>query len=612
MTVQAQIDALTTSINALVAKVNVRVDTLDGYVTTVGGSATDAQAALDAFEDVWLGASATAPTATANGTALAAGMLWFDTSAEELNVYSGSEWVAFSVTNTIRTGTGAPASSLGADGDFYIDTDADEIYGPKASGAWGTGTSIVGPQGATGPAGQGERGWSPQFAIVSDGARRVLQVSDWVGGEGTKPATGDYVGATGLVSLVADAIDIRGPTGASGSGTGDMVAATYDPQGVTADVFDRANHTGTQTLATISDAGTAAAEDVAAFAAASHTHAPADLTQAGATDGQVLAWDDTAGEWQPASAAAGAALTKATATHTSGTITLDLSAGRWFEFEADAYTPAAVGVQGNGTKTSNALLQSDLTSPTTDDLLVVILGGFAASFTAPAGWTVRSNEAGLGNTRIAVLTKMWESGDGDYTFSDFSSTRLQWAQLRGGGLDVYSGATTHGSTPDVTLSGAGKVLAGTLALNDGPIGGTLAAPAGYTDLGASEASIGALYFSSGMAISGALTAGGVTVPDFADPSAQEAVEVGFSLGVLDGTGSGEKDYTVQITGKPTGEMASAYLLAEVKTDAGSWTWSGIDRWVGGSAPALDSVGVHAIRIYASDTDTVGEYMGVVS
>jgi len=41
-------------------------------------------------------------------------------------------------------------------------------------------------------------------------------------------------------------------------GGGDMTAAVYDPQAIAADAFSRANHTGTQTLATISDAGSLA------------------------------------------------------------------------------------------------------------------------------------------------------------------------------------------------------------------------------------------------------------------------------------------------------------------------------------------------------------------
>lgn len=60
---------------------------------------------------------------------------------------------------TVLSGTGAPASGLGVDGDFYIDTAASDIYGPKTSGVWGTGTSLIGPQGIQGETGpQGPQG----------------------------------------------------------------------------------------------------------------------------------------------------------------------------------------------------------------------------------------------------------------------------------------------------------------------------------------------------------------------------------------------------------------------------------------------------------------------
>lgn len=54
---------------------------------------------------------------------------------------------------SVRSGSGAPSSGLGADGDFYINTAANTIYGPKAAGAWGSPTSLVGPAGATGATG---------------------------------------------------------------------------------------------------------------------------------------------------------------------------------------------------------------------------------------------------------------------------------------------------------------------------------------------------------------------------------------------------------------------------------------------------------------------------
>lgn len=69
----------------------------------------------------------------------------------------------------------------------------------------------------------------------------------------------------------------RGQTieGTGGEGSGDMLASTYDPQGIEDDAFDRANHTGAQPASTISDFDTEVGNqtDVAANTAARHTHA---------------------------------------------------------------------------------------------------------------------------------------------------------------------------------------------------------------------------------------------------------------------------------------------------------------------------------------------------
>lgn len=54
--------------------------------------------------------------------------------------------------NTVLYGVGAPADVLGVNGNFYISTDTHYIYGPKASGTWPAGTSIIGPAGANGSA----------------------------------------------------------------------------------------------------------------------------------------------------------------------------------------------------------------------------------------------------------------------------------------------------------------------------------------------------------------------------------------------------------------------------------------------------------------------------
>ncbi|WP_414461834.1 hypothetical protein [Hyphomicrobium sp. DY-1] len=64
----------------------------------------------------------------------------------------------------------------------------------------------------------GDDGWSPVFSIVEDGDRRVLEVTDWTGGIGTKPAINKYVGDTGFVDDITDGVDIRGPIGQQGEG----------------------------------------------------------------------------------------------------------------------------------------------------------------------------------------------------------------------------------------------------------------------------------------------------------------------------------------------------------------------------------------------------------
>ena len=117
---------------------------------------------------------------------------------------------------------------------------------------------VQGRPGLKGGAGDpGHNGWSPVLASVADGERRVHQIVGWSGGEGDAPAIGGYIGPGGIVADIAAASNVRGPPG---PGSGDMQSAVYDPMAIGGDAFARRNHTGTQLLATISDAGTMAAE----------------------------------------------------------------------------------------------------------------------------------------------------------------------------------------------------------------------------------------------------------------------------------------------------------------------------------------------------------------
>ncbi|QRE00321.1 hypothetical protein [Burkholderia phage BCSR5] len=47
--------------------------------------------------------------------------------------------------NTLLNGTDAPANTLGKDGDFYMDTAAWTVYGPKAAGVWPAGANLSSP-----------------------------------------------------------------------------------------------------------------------------------------------------------------------------------------------------------------------------------------------------------------------------------------------------------------------------------------------------------------------------------------------------------------------------------------------------------------------------------
>lgn len=53
----------------------------------------------------------------------------------------------------LLSGTAAPTTSQGANGDFYFRTSTGILYGPKTSSGWGSGTSLKGPKGDKGDKG---------------------------------------------------------------------------------------------------------------------------------------------------------------------------------------------------------------------------------------------------------------------------------------------------------------------------------------------------------------------------------------------------------------------------------------------------------------------------
>jgi len=102
---------------------------------------------------------------------------------------------------TILNGSGAPAGGTGVDGDFYIDTTANEIYGPKTGGAWGSATSLVGPTGAAG----------------ADGADGADGAATWTISSVTTGAAGSSVIITNVGTSSNVDLEITIPRGSDGN-----------------------------------------------------------------------------------------------------------------------------------------------------------------------------------------------------------------------------------------------------------------------------------------------------------------------------------------------------------------------------------------------------------
>jgi hypothetical protein len=118
---------------------------------------------------------------------------------------------------TVAYGTSNPTSNTGVDGDFYINTTTHTLFGPKASGSWPTGVSLVGPTGAQGP--QGLTG-----ATGAAGPQGIQGLTGATGPAGVAGATGP-TGAQGIQGLtgpqgVAGLPGAAGATGPAPSGTG--------------------------------------------------------------------------------------------------------------------------------------------------------------------------------------------------------------------------------------------------------------------------------------------------------------------------------------------------------------------------------------------------------
>jgi hypothetical protein len=124
---------------------------------------------------------------------------------------------ANSIANTVLSGEGVPAKSLGINGDFYIDTKTMNMYGPKKNNSWPLPVSMRGPQGATGAAGSdGKNGTSGAVSAGTSGAAGPQGPAGPAGPKGETGATGPQ-GPAGSNTGTAGPAGPKGDTGATGA-----------------------------------------------------------------------------------------------------------------------------------------------------------------------------------------------------------------------------------------------------------------------------------------------------------------------------------------------------------------------------------------------------------
>ena len=117
---------------------------------------------------------------------------------------------------SVLNGTGVPESSLGVDGDFYIDTMNTTLYGPKVGGTWGDPVSLIGPNGRAGTDGKSVLNGTgvPSTALGVDGDFYIDTMNTTLYGPKVGGTWGDAV-------MLIGPRGEQGQTGAAGAnGTG--------------------------------------------------------------------------------------------------------------------------------------------------------------------------------------------------------------------------------------------------------------------------------------------------------------------------------------------------------------------------------------------------------
>jgi hypothetical protein len=149
---------------------------------------------------------------------------------------------------TVLNGNTNPSASIGTNGDFYINTTANSLFGPKTNDIWGNGVSLVGSQGIQGATGlQGTAGTNGTNGSNGNDGLSAYQIWLNAGNTGTEvqfvTALRGASGTQGQQGIQG----LQGPIGLTGATGPQGVAGTNGTNGLSAyQIWINAGNTGTE------------------------------------------------------------------------------------------------------------------------------------------------------------------------------------------------------------------------------------------------------------------------------------------------------------------------------------------------------------------------------
>ncbi len=168
--------------------------------TSAASSATAAAASYDTFDDRFLGAKSSDPSADNDGDALATGALYFNSSSNAMKVYTGSAWAAVAPTATSLSLS--QISDLHADLDSFLATPSSANLISAVTDETGTGALVF----ATSPTLVTPALGTPASGVLTNATG--LPISTGVSGLATNVAT--FLGTSSSANLASAVTDETG------------------------------------------------------------------------------------------------------------------------------------------------------------------------------------------------------------------------------------------------------------------------------------------------------------------------------------------------------------------------------------------------------------------